>query len=99
MGTVYEVNFAAVRNARERLIIAVAGLIDANHPYTSNAEGVATFAYETLWHLDNRGVDFYADMLLYLRADHADALKWATDRLSSIPGWRGALFGTGEAAR
>lgn len=97
MGTILEVNFAALRTGRERLVIAVAGLIDANHPYRADAEGVAAFAYETVWHFNNGSFDFYAETLCHLGVDHAEALAWATDQLSRIPGWRGALFGRRDA--
>jgi hypothetical protein len=86
------IDFVAARFAREQIVIAVAGLIDAN-PLRADAEAVAEFAYETRWHRDNRGVDFYADTLRYLHAEHAAALQWAHNRLSHIDGWRSAICG------
>jgi hypothetical protein len=96
MGTVIDVDFCAMRLERERIIIAVARLVEAN-PYSANVFGVAEFAFEARWHRDNRGFDFCADTMRHLRMEHAEALDWAKDQLSEFPDWRSAIFGKANA--
>jgi hypothetical protein len=84
------IDFAAARAEREKITMAVAGLIDAN-PHCANCEGVSTFAFEVRHWNETRPDMFYADVLE--TRGHADALRWATELLGAIPGWRGALFG------
>jgi hypothetical protein len=85
------IDFTAARIERERIIIAVAGLVEAN-PQSAHVFGVAEFAFEVRWHRNNRGVDFYADTLRHLRVEHAEALRWAEEKLSMLAEWRKAIF-------
>lgn len=93
---VVSIDFAAARSEREKLTIAVAGLISVN-PHAANAEGVAVFAEEVRHWNKTRPDFFYRHVVPEM--DHATALKWARDVLAAIPGWRDALFvnPTGEA--
>lgn len=86
------IDFAAARVDREKTIIAVAGLIDAN-PLRADIPGVREFAFETRCNNTTTPELFYRDALAHLRADHAAALAWALDCLRPIDGWRGAIFG------
>lgn len=87
------IDLQVVRHEREKLIVAVAGLVSVN-PHAADTEGVASFAEETR----HCGVDFfYHDVLADM--DHSAAIAWARTVLDPIPGWRGALFGNGEARK
>jgi hypothetical protein len=91
MNNLIEIDFNAARLDREKLMIAVAGLIDAN-PRCADAAGVAEFAFETRHHNQAAPDRFYFDALDHLRVTHSEALAWAVERLGSIDGWRGAIY-------
>jgi hypothetical protein len=86
------VDLNAARLEREKLIVAVAGLVDANS-ICADVLGVREFAFEThRWNEKSPDL-YYRDTLEVLRAEHKAALAWAIKRLDHIEGWRGALFG------
>lgn len=84
------IDFRAAKIAREKLTIAVAGLVSTNCPHPT-VDDVVTFAGEVR-HWDERRPDlFYGDAVA--TTPHDAALAWAVELLDTIPGWRGALFG------
>jgi hypothetical protein len=86
------VDFNAARLEREKLIVAVAGLVDANS-ICADVLGVREFAFETRhWNVKSPDL-YYRDTIEVLRAEHKAALAWAIKRLDDIEGWRDALFG------
>lgn len=90
--SVISIDFPAARLEREKIIISIAALIDAN-PCTCNLPGVQAFAEEVRFH----GADFfYCSTIESLCLDHAEALDWAKERLADIPDWRAAMFGKDE---
>jgi len=83
------VDFGAVCLQREKLTIAVAGLVDAN-PGCADREGVARFAEEVRYWNGVHPDMFYRDAT---RArSHKDALTWARSRLDQIANWHGEIF-------
>ncbi|OAI28687.1 hypothetical protein A1351_11320 [Methylosinus sp. R-45379] len=84
------IDFRAALAEREKLTIAVAGLVAENCAHPTD-ENVATFAFEVRRWNETRPDMFYADVLATM--SHDSALAWATEFLSAIPQWRDALFG------
>jgi hypothetical protein len=84
------IDLRATKIAREKLTIAVAGLVATNCPHPT-VDDVVTFAAEVR-HWDERRPDiFYFEAVA--ATPHDAALVWAVELLGTIPGWRAALFG------
>jgi hypothetical protein len=84
------IDMRVTKIAREKLTIAVAGLVATNCPHPT-VEDVAIFAAEVRCWDERRPDLFYGDAVA--ARPHDAALAWAVELLDAIPGWRVALFG------